>query len=54
MRRILRTVGARIRRVFEVLARLEQLIEYRYEDYAEARFKTLEQRVITLENQLRK
>ena len=53
MRRILKAVGAKIRRVFEVLSRLEQLIEYRYEDYAEDRFKRLEERLAILEGRPR-
>lgn len=54
MKRTMRSVGAWFRRIYEGLKRAEEAMDYRYEDYAETRFKRLEQRLATLENQLRK
>ena len=54
MNRVLKAVGAWFRKVFHVIKRLEELNDYRYEDYAQDRFNKLEQRLGALENQLRK
>lgn len=54
MNRTLTAVGAWFRRAYDVLKRMEDAVDYRYEDYAEERFKKMERRLATLENQPRK
>lgn len=54
MKRTLTAVGAWFRRVYEVLKRMEEAVDFKYEDYAERRFKKLEQRLAVLEGRLRK
>lgn len=54
MKRTLTVIGAWFRRVYEVFKRMEEAVDYRYEDYAEGRFKRLERRLAFLESQLRK
>ena len=54
MKRALTAVGAWFRRTYHVLKRMEEAVDYRYEDYAEERFKKLEQRLTALENRPRK
>lgn len=50
----LTAVGAWFRRVYEMLKRMEEAVDFKYEDYAEGRFKKMEQRLAVLEDQLRK
>ncbi|HEV2112049.1 MAG TPA: hypothetical protein VGT99_11900 [Gammaproteobacteria bacterium] len=54
MKRTLTAIGAWFRRVYDVLKRMEEAVDYKYEDYAQERFKKLEQRLASLENKLRK
>jgi hypothetical protein len=54
MKRTLTAVGTWFRRVYEVLKRMEEAVDYKYEGYAEERFKKMEQRLSALESQLRK
>jgi hypothetical protein len=54
MKRILKSIGAWFRKVFHVIKRMEELNDYRYENYAQDRFDRLEQRLAVLEDQLRK
>ena len=54
MKRTTAPVGTWFRRVYDALKRAEEAMDYRYEDYAETRFRKIEQRLATLENQLRK
>jgi hypothetical protein len=54
MKSTLRVVGVWFRDVYEALKSAEDAMDYRYEDYAEMRFKKLEQRIFVLENATRK
>jgi len=54
MKRTLSAAGAWFRRIYEVLKRAEEAMDYRYEDYAGERFKEMEQRLAALENRPRK
>ena len=54
MKRTVGAVGAWFRRVYEALKKAEEAMDYQYEDYAETRFRKIEQRLATIENQLRK
>ena len=54
MKRTLTAVGTWFRRAYDVLKKIEEAVDYNYEDYAEERFKKLEQRLAILENKLRK
>jgi hypothetical protein len=54
MKSALRAVSAWFRNIYETLKRAEDAMDYRYEDYAELRFRKLEQRIVVLENASRK
>jgi len=54
MRRAFTAIAAWARTAYHVLKNLEEAAHYRYEDYAQDRFKRLEQRLATLEDQARK
>lgn len=54
MRRILPAVGAWFRKVYGALKRLEEALDYRFEDYAVERIKLLEQRIAALEDAARR
>ncbi len=51
MKRTLTVVSAWFQKAYNVLKRLEEAADYRYEDHAEERFKKLEHRLAALENQ---
>ena len=54
MRRASTAISAWIRSAYQVLKNLEAAADYRYEDYAQDRFRRLEQRLAALESQTRK
>ena len=54
MDRVLTAVGAWFRRAYEAVKRMEDAVDYKYEDYAEERFKKMEHRLASLENQPKK
>jgi hypothetical protein len=54
MDRVLRAVGAWFQRAYEAVKRMEDAVDYKYEDYAEERFKKMEHRPASLENQPKK
>ena len=54
MNSTLRAIGSWFRKVYEAIKRFEEAQDYRYEDYAQKRFKQMEQRLGALENRLQK
>ena len=54
MKDIVSKVGAWFKKTCQLLKKIEDAMEYRFEDYALNRIKALEQRIDTLEDTTRK